>query len=72
MSSKRHQRRKSCEAKHRYETKQAASEVWYKWHGRESARVDVYHCRRCGGWHLGHAHGMGRSKFKAARQAGAV
>lgn len=57
MASKRGVRRKSCEGKRRYESRQEAR--W--WLSRYTAErgyaghMNVYRCQFCGGWHMGHA-----------------
>lgn len=51
MASKRRLRRKGCEGKIRHETYGEAA------HHRRRLRkpdIDIYHCRFCGGWHVGH------------------
>lgn len=62
MASKRAQRRKQCESKRRHDTEDSA---WAAVRGtirlaafRENGKgLGVYHCRRCGGWHVGHRPG---------------
>lgn len=53
VSSKRHQRRKGCAGKVRHATKQIASQAWYRLQ-RKGVIVQIYQCRHCGHWHLGH------------------
>lgn len=58
MSSKRHVRRKQCEAKVRYPTAAVASVALRKLKRRadfNGGLVHVYPCRFCKGWHVGHA-----------------
>jgi hypothetical protein len=58
MSSKRHLRRKSCERKHRYKDRLEATGAARFTHEKHGGVVDVYHCKSCGGWHVGHAPGF--------------
>ncbi len=54
MASKRHQRRRGCESKVRYGSKQEASHAAValrKGHG--GGTWTAYHCPFCGGWHAG-------------------
>lgn len=48
MASKRHQRRRSCENKHRYDTSTEADQAARRLPGRW-----VYRCGFCAGWHVG-------------------
>lgn len=64
MASKRRLRRRSCERKVRHES---ASGAWIaRKHTtadkQERALLDVYACRFCKGWHVGHRKGSGRFK----------
>lgn len=54
MSSKRRIRRKSCEGKKRYDNEAEARKQcnWF-WYERD-ARLNVYKCKFCGGFHIGH------------------
>lgn len=57
MSSKRHVRRKQCEAKLRHPTEALASVALRKLKRRtdfNGGLMGVYHCRFCKGWHVGH------------------
>ena len=60
MSSKRHLRRKSCEGKIRHADKggavQQINSLWRLSH----EHMRPYHCRFCGGWHVGHKSGLYR------------
>jgi hypothetical protein len=51
MSSKRHQRRRSCECKQRYEKATAVSVAQDM--RRRGKMVSAYSCHFCGGWHVG-------------------
>ena len=51
----------SCDGKERYANRAAAQGVLDRMHRRsqvkgrkEQGKLEVYGCRRCGGWHLGH------------------
>jgi hypothetical protein len=59
-----------CQGKVRHESKAAASVAWYRHYSRDGVNLDVYQCRECGGFHLGHAAGIGRANLKAERQGG--
>ena len=56
MASKRHKRRRGCEGKQRHTDRATALQ-----HLRHLARaghawmLNIYHCRFCKGWHVGHA-----------------
>lgn len=55
MTSRRKQRRRSCEGKRRHADKQAA--MFHLVLLRQSGspgRLNVYLCRFCKGWHVGH------------------
>lgn len=62
MSSKRRIRRKQCESKKRYSTREEAeraiAQIFYHSHG-YPGKLNVYHCKFCGGWHVGHMKGSG-------------
>lgn len=59
MSSKRHQRRKSCDGKVRYPSQEEAHTAMYSLkhddhiNGRHEF-MSIYPCKFCGGWHIGH------------------
>lgn len=57
MSSKRRLRRRSCEGKVRHESAAGANIARAKLARRDDDRMNAYHCRFCGGWHVGHAPG---------------
>lgn len=60
MASKRRIRRRACEGKRRYPTRQAAKGSIY-WFNRDVYRghMEAYKCQFCAGFHIGHpAHVM--------------
>ena len=64
MASKRRQRRKTCTGKCRYATlAEAQAARWRSSHYRGQAGLNVYRCRYCGGYHLGHRAGLTRALF---------
>ncbi len=70
MSSKRHARRKGCEAKQRHPTAAAASAALRQLKRRSEFRggvLGVYHCQFCKGWHVGHAMHQPRSGLTGRR-----
>ena len=60
MASKRAERRRACDGKKRYateaEAQPAVTSLWIQYQERTSA----YHCRFCGGYHVGHLPGKVR------------
>lgn len=58
MASKRRMRRNGCEGKKRYETQKEAEHgrnyLVIKTMDQHKSYVNVYHCKFCGGWHVGH------------------
>jgi hypothetical protein len=57
MASRRGERRRVCARKVRYATEAlayAARRAMRRKYGRETRLVTAYHCRFCGGYHLGH------------------
>ena len=57
MASKRHLRRKTCEAKERYPNEDAArSGARWSWK-KFATHLVPYKCQFCGGYHLGHKRG---------------
>lgn len=59
MSSKRRIRRKQCGKKIRYVTQEeakAAMGSMFRRCGYPGA-MNIYHCKFCGGWHIGHRKG---------------
>ncbi|MDY7027968.1 MAG: hypothetical protein SVR04_06700 [Spirochaetota bacterium] len=65
MSSKRRIRRRSCEGKVRHESLEAAK-IACREMRRQGEIVRPYHCRFCGGYHVGH---YNRRKVAEARMA---
>ena len=57
MSSKRRLRRKVCGNKNRYVSTNAARDTIgkLKRQGKLNGIVNIYKCKFCKGWHLGHA-----------------
>ena len=57
MASKRRIRRKSCEGKKRYmDTGEARKSLYFqKRNGSLKGLINIYHCKFCGKFHLGHA-----------------
>ena len=56
MASKRHQRRKACEGKVRFESRLAAERKRrFVYADHDDKALNVYKCSFCGGWHLGHS-----------------
>lgn len=60
MSSKRHIRRRACERKKRHATQRAAIAhlITQARAFGNTAGLEPYHCRWCGGWHVGHPEGF--------------
>lgn len=54
MASKRAKRRRGCIGKQRHESASAAYAHKYHLNRKDDDRIHVYHCRFCGGWHVGH------------------
>jgi hypothetical protein len=54
MASKRRLRRKSCAAKHRYPTLDAALRDARDIGRKQGGRLNAYGCHFCGGFHVGH------------------
>lgn len=67
MASKRAIRRRSCERKRRFVTREAAHEANQRLRG-----LAPYPCQFCHGWHLGHGRHLERAEMKAKRQQGAI
>ncbi len=70
MSSKRAVRRRACEGKRSYETREEARRV----QGRmvrqgEAGPLNVYHCARCGAWHVGHQPAKVRQAIASRRDS---
>jgi len=66
MSSKRHQRRKACEGKRRYETSAQAGYAAHLLREKDGAWMQAYHCQFCGGYHVGH---MNRRRIQGLKAA---
>lgn len=62
MASLRRIRRNSCTGKRRYLTAQEGQEAifWLNRRRGYQGRMDVYRCRFCNGYHIGHSKGKGR------------
>jgi hypothetical protein len=54
VASKRAKRRRGCIGKHRHETASDAYAHKYHLGKHDTDKMRVYHCRFCGGWHVGH------------------
>lgn len=54
MASKRHERRKACDGKKRYESRDHALADAMNLQNKEHWHMRAYHCQFCGGWHVGH------------------
>jgi hypothetical protein len=59
MSSKRNLRRKSCDRKKQFGTKDEAIKqiCWMRFKDPTNEWLTCYRCRSCGGWHIGHMPG---------------
>lgn len=66
MSSKRHQRRKACDGKRRYETSEEAVKLACYLTHRDGYPMRAYKCQFCRGYHVGH---MPRKNIRAMAQA---
>jgi hypothetical protein len=55
MASKRRQRKRGCFGKHRHATADQADRHIHSLSFISSAQYQSYHCRECGGFHVGHA-----------------
>ena len=53
MASRRAERRRACERKKRYERDEAVK-VMVQLRRKGEPHMNAYHCRYCGGWHVGH------------------
>lgn len=58
MASRRRQRRRACEGKRRHAGRQEAERALRRMKPRAQGVLNVYRCRNCGGWHVGHAPGF--------------
>jgi hypothetical protein len=56
MASKRQARRRTCEAKRRHATREAAEGEVAVAAARGWGQLSVWRCGFCGGWHIGHTH----------------
>jgi hypothetical protein len=54
MASKRHQRNRECTGKVRYKTSTGAFIARKQMVGKHGGFFDVYHCKWCKGYHIGH------------------
>lgn len=56
MASKRRLRRKTCERKKRYVSKEECVKVMREVNSKNSfsERLSAYKCKLCNGWHFGH------------------
>lgn len=55
MSSKRARRRRACSGKQRHPTEEAArAHVAALYHQRGALGLNIYKCKFCGAWHVGH------------------
>jgi hypothetical protein len=61
----------SCYRKVRYGHEKTANDARSKMLAKGSTNLDVYACRYCGGWHLGHSRGGGFKVRIALRKAAA-
>jgi hypothetical protein len=70
VASLRHQRRRSCEGKVRYETQAEAVAALIGVQRAGARGVHTYACKRCGGWHVGHTpYRILQSRAAQAREA---
>ena len=69
MSSKRRLRRRSCGIKVRHKTAQKAyvQIISLRRSGKCSGSLAVYHCKFCGGWHVGRLNKRDRRAMAARR-----
>ena len=67
MSSKRRLRRQSCEGKDRYPNMDVASRYAKIACKRAHGWIVPYHCRFCGGYHIGHATPAAKRSIRARR-----
>lgn len=64
MSSKRRQRRKACTGKKRHKNREEAEyHRWLLYQQGSTGSLNVYHCKFCNGWHVGHREGSSKFKF---------
>lgn len=64
MSSKRRQRRKACDGKVRHACREHACAALRKSVKLGYKGVEIYRCKFCRGWHLGHPRGYGRREYE--------
>lgn len=67
MSSKRNVRRRTCDRKVRYETQEEASAARTRLFRSGSGGMNVYKCKFCGGYHIGHRNERQQKAFQAAK-----
>lgn len=68
MASKRNQRRKTCERKHRYSTMDAAAHAARRSSKRTNSWITPYGpCPHCGGYHIGHPNAQQRRELRRVR-----
>lgn len=65
MASKRHMRRKACEWKRSYPTKETAVAASIRLRRRTGDRTSAYRCPFCGQWHHGHTASRTRKALRA-------
>jgi hypothetical protein len=58
MAPKRGIRRRQCERKVRYDSVQSASKAWYALTSKTGEDFNVYKCKFCKGYHVGHKRGV--------------
>lgn len=54
MASKRNVRKKMCSGKDRYSTLEEA-QAQARLANKRTSWINAYHCKSCGGYHIGHA-----------------
>lgn len=69
MASKRAQRRRACEGKHRYDSEGQARAAIAALHARKGyqGRLRAYRCPHCNGYHFGHMPRRVRQAIQARR-----
>jgi len=63
MASKRRVRRKQCQHKKRHPDQQSARYHRFLLNQKDGEQMNVYKCRFCGGWHVGHQPRKRRKDF---------
>jgi len=70
MASKRHLRKKACEWKRSYPTKEAAIDASLALRRRTGDRTNAYRCPFCGQYHHGHTASRTKQAMRVKRERG--